>query len=206
MIPGMVGSVNYGSGARAYDPGATVVGKTGTCIEPGGMWVGLFTSFAPLANPRLAVVVIARGPDAHNHFPAAVAGRIYRDLNGRFGTPVTQQVATVRESLDESTGNSTRKSTRATSATNDRLETEIALHDEEQEDEASPDASVAVVLPSRRASSANGRVKLALLPIPKRSAKQTEYAAKVSASSVDSSPTSTSDGLARPRRVFSTQR
>ena len=204
MIPGMVGSVNYGSGARAYDPGATVVGKTGTCIEPGGMWVGLFTSFAPLANPRLAVVVIARGPDAHNHFPAAVAGRIYRDLNSRFGTPITQQVATARESLDDSTGNSTRKSTRVTYATNDRLETEIALHDEQEENEASPDATV--VLPLRRASSANGRVKLALLPIPKRSAKQTEYAAKVSSSSVDSSPTSASDGQTRPRRVLTTQR
>jgi membrane peptidoglycan carboxypeptidase len=204
MIPGMVGSVNYGSGARAHDSGMTVVGKTGTCIEPGGIWVGLFTSFAPLANPRLAVVVIARGPDGQNHFPAAVAGRIYRDLNSRFGTPVTQQVASAREWLDDSIGNSTRKSTRATYATNGHLETEIALHGEQEGDEASPE--VTVVLPSRKTSSANGRVKLALLPIPKRSAKQTEYAAKVSASSVDSSPTSSSEGQNRPRRVFTTQR
>jgi membrane peptidoglycan carboxypeptidase len=203
MIPGMVGSVNYGSGARAHDPGMTVVGKTGTCIEPGGMWVGLFTSFAPLPNPRLAVVVIARGPDGQNHFPAAVAGRIYRDLNGRFGTSDAQQVATARESLDGSIGNSTRKSARATYSINDRLETEIALHGEQEEDEAS--AAATVVLPSRKGSS-NGRVKLALLPIPKRSSKQTEYAAKVSASSVDSSPMSISDGLTRPRRVLTTQR
>ena len=93
MVPGMVGSVNYGSGRRAYDPSETVAGKTGTCVEQ-GTWVGLFTSYAPLANPRLAIVVIARGADAHNHFPAAVAGKIYRDLNGRFGTPTTLQVAT----------------------------------------------------------------------------------------------------------------
>jgi membrane peptidoglycan carboxypeptidase len=97
MVPGMVGSVAYGSGKRANDPGETVAGKTGTCIEQ-GTWVGLFTSYAPLANPRLAIVVIARGADAHNHFPAAVAGRIYRDLNGRFGTPVNLQVATTRKS------------------------------------------------------------------------------------------------------------
>jgi len=93
MVPGMVGAVNYGSGKKAYDPLQTVAGKTGTCIGQGG-WLGLFTSYAPLANPRLAVVVISRGPDARKHFPAAVAGRIYRELNNRFGTPVNLQLAT----------------------------------------------------------------------------------------------------------------
>ncbi len=92
MVPGMVGAVNYGSGKKAYDPQQTVAGKTGTCIGQGG-WVGLFTSYAPLVNPRLAVVVIGRGPDARRHFPAAVAGRIYRELNHRFGTPVNLQFA-----------------------------------------------------------------------------------------------------------------
>lgn len=94
MVPGMVGAVNYGSGKKAYDPLQTVAGKTGTCIGQGG-WVGLFTSYAPLVDPRLAVVVIGRGPDARGHFPAAVAGRIYRELNSRFGTPVNLQFAKV---------------------------------------------------------------------------------------------------------------
>ncbi|HKO96075.1 MAG TPA: penicillin-binding transpeptidase domain-containing protein, partial [Pyrinomonadaceae bacterium] len=67
MVPGMVGAVNYGSGKKAYDPLQTVAGKTGTCIQQGA-WVGLFTSYAPLANPRLAVVVIARGSDGRKHF------------------------------------------------------------------------------------------------------------------------------------------
>ena len=92
MVPGMVGAVNYGSGRKAYDPAQTVAGKTGTCIGDGG-WVGLFTSYAPLANPRLAVVVIAQGTDARRHFPAAVAGEIYRRLNHRFGTAINLQVA-----------------------------------------------------------------------------------------------------------------
>ena len=93
MVPGMVGAVNYGSGRKAYDPTQTVAGKTGTCIGEGG-WVGLFTSYAPLANPRLAVVVIAKGSDARRHFPAAVAGEIYRGLNHRFGTAINLQIAT----------------------------------------------------------------------------------------------------------------
>ena len=92
MVPGMVGAVNYGSGRKAYDPSQTVAGKTGTCIGQGG-WVGLFTSYAPLANPRLAVVVITQGTDARRHFPAAVAGEIYRQLNHRFGTAINLQVA-----------------------------------------------------------------------------------------------------------------
>ncbi|MFN2493514.1 MAG: penicillin-binding transpeptidase domain-containing protein [Pyrinomonadaceae bacterium] len=94
MVPGMIGAVNYGSGRKAYDPTQTVAGKTGTCNGGEGSWVGLFTSYAPLANPRLAVVVITRGTDAHHHLPAAVAGRIYRDLSQRFGTPRNLQIAT----------------------------------------------------------------------------------------------------------------
>lgn len=96
MVPGMVGSVNYGSGRKAYDPEQTVAGKTGTCIGQAG-WVGLFTSYAPLVSPRLAVVVIAQGSDGRNHLPAAVAGQIYRDLNHRFGTPTNMQIATTMD-------------------------------------------------------------------------------------------------------------
>jgi membrane peptidoglycan carboxypeptidase len=92
MVPGMVGAVNYGTARKSYDPTQTVAGKTGTCIGQGG-WVGLFTSYAPLANPRLAVVVIAQGTDGRRHFPTAVAGEIYRQLNHRFGTAINLQVA-----------------------------------------------------------------------------------------------------------------
>ena len=96
ILPGMVGAVNYGSGNKAHDPRQTVAGKTGTCIED-GQWVGLFTSFAPLSNPRLSVVVITRGADARNHVPAAIAGQIYRGLDERFGSSGKLQVATNRK-------------------------------------------------------------------------------------------------------------
>jgi len=92
MVPGMIGSVSYGSGKRAFDPQAIVAGKTGTCIDH-GTWVGLFTSYAPLNDPQIAIAVIARGTDGRNHFPAAVAGRIYRDLNSRFGASGNLEIA-----------------------------------------------------------------------------------------------------------------
>jgi penicillin-binding protein 2 len=129
MIPGMIGSVNYGSGRKAYDPLQTVAGKTGTCNGGGGSWVGLFTSYAPLANPRLAVVVITRGTDAHHHLPAAVAGRIYRDLHDRFGTPTNLQIASTPDDEEKEVGTEegddlianqdtqTEETTNATSAT-----------------------------------------------------------------------------------------
>ena len=104
MIPGMIGSVNYGSGRKAYDPLQTVAGKTGTCNGGGGSWVGLFTSYAPLANPKLAVVVITRGTDAHHHLPAAVAGQIYRDLHDRFGTPKNFQIASTPDDEEKEVG------------------------------------------------------------------------------------------------------
>ncbi|MGI8997141.1 MAG: penicillin-binding transpeptidase domain-containing protein [Pyrinomonadaceae bacterium] len=85
MLPGMIGAVNYGSGKKSYDPAQTIAGKTGTCIGAGGQWVGLFTSYAPVEDPRLAIAVITRGSDSRAHVPAAIAGQIYRALNGRFG-------------------------------------------------------------------------------------------------------------------------
>jgi hypothetical protein len=91
----MVGAVNYGSGKRAHDQQHQVAGKTGTCIED-GTWVGLFASYAPVVNPKLAVVVITRGSDARRHFPAAVAGSIYRELSNQHGVPSGLNVASSR--------------------------------------------------------------------------------------------------------------
>src|SRR6185369_12163665 len=84
-------------GRKAYRPEQTVAGKTGTCIGSDRSWLGLFTSYAPVVDPRLAVVVITRGTDAHNHLPAAVAGDIYRALSPRFGVPIDFQVAQTDE-------------------------------------------------------------------------------------------------------------
>ena len=102
MLPGMIGAVNYGSGRKAYRPEQTVAGKTGTCIGQGA-WLGLFTSYAPVVDPKLAVVVITRGTDAHNHLPAAVAGDIYRALSPRFGTQINFQVAQTADDEDTPT-------------------------------------------------------------------------------------------------------
>lgn len=98
MIPGMIGAVNYGTAKLAYDPTQTIAGKTGTCIGQGS-WLGLFASYAPVANPRLAVIVVTRGSGARGRIAAGIAGRVYRSLNARFGTGGAGQLATTPASL-----------------------------------------------------------------------------------------------------------
>jgi penicillin-binding protein 2 len=134
MLPGMIGAVNYGSGRKAYRPEQTVAGKTGTCIGQGS-WLGLFTSYAPVVNPRLAVVVITRGSDARNHLPAAVAGNIYRALSPRFGTLINFQVA---ENSDDATPASDKK---AAALNEEAQETKAATEAEANAEEAAADAT-----------------------------------------------------------------
>jgi membrane peptidoglycan carboxypeptidase len=166
MVPGMVGAVNYGSGKKAYDPLQTVAGKTGTCIGQGA-WLGLFTSYAPLANPRLAVVVITRGSDARNHFPAAVAGRIYRDLGSRFGAPISLQLATSKPGNDSKAAELNEEEKDAAEA--EAAETEAAT--KAAESEAGTTASTPADTPTpkvNQTSAPRDTVKRVLMPIESR--------------------------------------
>lgn len=169
MVPGMVGSVNYGSGRRAYDPTQTVAGKTGTCIGQGG-WVGLFTSYAPLANPRLAVVVIAQGSDARGHFPAAVAGEIYRELNHRFGTAINMQIATTLDDEEKEAADAEAAQNGETSENADTGDTNQSVSATAT---PSPTAPAATKPTTVENSTPRSTVKRVLMSIPKKPTEQT---------------------------------
>jgi len=79
MIPGMMGAAAYGTARRNMDQNLGVAGKTGSCIDKGS-WVGLFTSVAPIEQPKYAVAVITRGPSERGRVAAGVAARIYSSL------------------------------------------------------------------------------------------------------------------------------
>jgi len=165
MVPGMVGAVNYGSGRKAYDPTQTVAGKTGTCIGDGG-WVGLFTSYAPLANPRLAVVVIAQGTDGRRHFPAAVAGEIYRGLNHRFGTAINLQVASTLDDEEKEVADAEEAAEQtADSMAAETPETSVAKPN------ATPTTTPATA-PATKAPEPRNQVKRVLMPLEKKSEPQ----------------------------------
>ncbi len=195
MVPGMVGAVNYGSGKKAYDPMQTVAGKTGTCIQQGA-WVGLFTSYAPLANPRLAVVVIARGSDGRKHFPAAVAGRIYRDLNHRFGTPVHLQLA-AKPGNDAKAAELNEEEKDAEEA--EVAETEAAILAEEQK-AAAATPTTPVQHPLVNQSPTNSTVKRVILPVePKNTQTQKAETPKSTLGKTSVTPPTQPDN--RPRKA-----
>jgi len=168
MLPGMIGAVNYGSGRKAYRPEQTVAGKTGTCIGQGS-WLGLFTSYAPVVNPRLAVVVITRGTDAHNHLPAAVAGKIYSALSPRFGTQINFQVAQTDD--DEATPSRDKK---AAALNEEAQETKAATEAEEKAAEATADttsgteAGTTSTTTGPVAPESKSKVKATVLPVDTR--------------------------------------
>jgi membrane peptidoglycan carboxypeptidase len=167
MLPGMVGAVNYGSGRKAYRPEQTVAGKTGTCIGQGA-WLGLFTSYAPVVNPKLAVVVITRGTDAHNHLPAAVAGDIYRALSPRFGTQIDFQVAQTADDEDTPT-----KDKKAAAVDEEAQETKAATQAEEKAIEEKAEAAAAEAGSTSATTDANtaatpastSKVKSTVMPV-----------------------------------------
>jgi penicillin-binding protein 2 len=202
MVPGMVGAVNYGSGKKAYDPMQTVAGKTGTCIGQGA-WVGLFTSYAPLANPRLAVVVITRGSDARRHFPAAVAGRIYRDLNRRFGTPINLQIAVGQPGNDAKAAELNEEDKDAAEA--EIAETEAAIIAEEAKAAVTAATTGAPPQPLvNQPAVPRSTVKPVLMPIERRNNQIQKAEPKKSTPAKNSvrSPTQPDD---RPRRTQLTQ-
>jgi membrane peptidoglycan carboxypeptidase len=194
MVPGMVGAVNYGSGRRAYDPSQTVAGKTGTCIGQGG-WVGLFTSYAPLANPRLAVVVITQGTDARRHLPAAVAGEIYRQLNHRFGTAINLQVASTLDDEEKEVADE-----EAAAANGD--ETTDATNGGTTEAATTATAKPATTAPATTkppTPEPKNTVKRVLMPLEKKPVDAQKNATKP-ASTVQA-PVTPAAGQQRPRRI-----
>jgi hypothetical protein len=79
VIPGMIGAAEWGTAHRGVDATLGIAGKTGSCITK-GTWIGLFTSVAPIENPKYAVAVITRGASERGKYAAAVAGRVYQAL------------------------------------------------------------------------------------------------------------------------------
>jgi len=196
MVPGMVGAVNYGTARKSYDPTQTVVGKTGTCIGQGG-WVGSFTSYAPLANPRLAVVVIAQGTDGRRHFPVAVAGEIYRELNHRFGTAINLQVAST---LDDEEKEVADQEAAAENGDADAAATENTNGDATQATAATTPAPTNAPAAAKSATpEPKNTVKRVLMPLEKKPAETPKTNSKTT--STTQPPSTVAPAEQRPRRI-----
>src|SRR5689334_2652075 len=198
MVPGMVGAVNYGTARKSYDPTQTVVGKTGTCIGQAG-WVGSFTSYAPLANPRLAVVVIAQGTDGRRHFPVAVAGEIYRQLNHRFGTAINLQVAST---LDDEEKEVADQEAAAENGDADATETNTTNADTNQAAATTAPPVTTTVAPGAAKTSTSepaSKVKRVLMPLEKKPVDGQKTT--TNPTTPTQTPATTTLGAQRPRRI-----
>ncbi len=82
--PGMAGTVEYGTGRRAfYDAAEPVYGKTGTCTHSDNQThLGWFGSFNEVDGRKLVVVVLLTGGRPINGPVASgVAGEVYKNLS-----------------------------------------------------------------------------------------------------------------------------
>jgi cell division protein FtsI/penicillin-binding protein 2 len=191
MIPGMIGAVNYGTGKGAYDSMIPAAGKTGTCIGQGS-WLGLFGSFAPVGNPRLAVVVVTRGSGERGRVAAGIAGKIYKGLESRFGV------------LSNGKGNEQIATTPADLTPRPKIDPKAAaaLSDEEEGDSAEETGGVTSdSLPSTSGASKN---KSVIMTVPTRPTETTTMRpAPAPSSSVQQTGGAPSEQ--RPRRVLTTR-
>jgi cell division protein FtsI (penicillin-binding protein 3) len=80
------GVVDEGTGGNARIPGRTVAGKTGTAQKPtpeagyrSGKYVGSFVGFAPVSEPRLAVIVVIDEPQG-SHYGGVVAAPAFQRI------------------------------------------------------------------------------------------------------------------------------
>lgn len=198
VIPGMIGAVNYGTAKLAYDPLKTIAGKTGTCIGQGS-WLGLFASFAPVVDPKVAVVVVTRGSGERGRIAAGIAGKIYRSLGARYGNPGGVQMAqtpaslTPRPKLDPS----------AAAAISDEVENEKEAADENWgvANDATTGAEGATT------GGARSNVKSVIMTVPSR---PTEVTTRPSATGTTQEPKQSAPGQPshseqRPRRVLTNQ-
>ena len=81
LKPGMMGSVDFGSGRRAaLSYSEPLLGKTGTCTD-GRTHLGWFAAFNEIGASRLAVVVLMTGgAPVKGPVAAGIAGQVFRNL------------------------------------------------------------------------------------------------------------------------------
>ena len=89
MRKSLQGVVDEGTGKYARIPGRTVAGKTGTAQKPtpelgyrAGKYVGAFVGFAPVNDPRLAVIVVIDEPQT-SHYGGVVAAPAFQKIMER---------------------------------------------------------------------------------------------------------------------------
>jgi hypothetical protein len=138
--------------------------------------------------------VIAQGSDGRNHFPAAVAGEIYRELNHRFGTAINMQVATTADDEEKDADSEEGAAADGTTATTAADATATAAQSTEP-------TSTTLKTPAKETVAPRGTVKRVLMPIEKKSVDTQPKTTAAPPSSTTTPVTNTPAAGQRPRRA-----
>jgi penicillin-binding protein 2 len=101
---GLAEVVAWGTGRGCRLPGIAVAGKTGTAQNPHGKDHAWFVSYAPAANPELALAVIVENGGAGGAVAVPIARRVYEEYFRVHQVPVEKLPApaeAVNESVEE---------------------------------------------------------------------------------------------------------
>ncbi len=74
IIAGMEAVINSGTGTLAKTPNIRVAGKTGTVQNPSGDDHSVFVAFAPIENPKIALIVYVENGVWGGRYAAPIAG------------------------------------------------------------------------------------------------------------------------------------
>lgn len=191
ILPGMIGAVSYGTARRSQAPLMTVAGKTGSCREEiaDRPWLGLFTSFAPVQDPQLAVAVILRGTHARGKYASEVAGGVYRRLGmiARFAPKPGTQPMLANDMIAPRPHIDPRKA--------------AEVSDEEREEEAATNANGGDAYVVSEAGVDAAGAQSTSQPALQKTAKTSERPAATPAPTPSVPAPKTTNGAERPRRV-----
>jgi penicillin-binding protein 2 len=92
VIDGMELVVKSGTATRAYLPGISICGKTGTAENPHGKDHSIFIAFAPKENPKIAVAVFVENAGYGGTWAAPIASlMIEKYLNDSISRPYVEE-------------------------------------------------------------------------------------------------------------------
>ncbi|MDD5687319.1 MAG: penicillin-binding protein 2 [Elusimicrobia bacterium] len=90
---GLAGVAQYGTAKGVHIPGLSVGGKTGTAQNPQGADHAWFVCFAPLENPKIALVVMVEHGGSGGEVAAPLAGKMLAEIfNKHVKTETSKEV------------------------------------------------------------------------------------------------------------------
>jgi hypothetical protein len=147
--------------------------------------------------------VIAEGTDGRRHFPVAVAGEIYRQLNHRFGTSINLQVASTLDDEEKEVADQEAAAENTESGEGEESTATATPGSTTQGDgAATPAKSTLPGTPAKPVTEPKNTVKRVLMPLNNKTTEPEKSTQPGTTSKTPAPPANTAAPAAqRPRRI-----